>query len=63
MEEELKITLGDADRRLSFERQIDLIHVWREVKYSNMELIETRRQYVNEVKGILLKLRSFKKHE
>ena len=35
-EEELNglIALGDADRRLSFEeRQIDLIHVWREVNY------------------------------
>jgi len=50
------IALGDADRRLSFkERQIDLIHVWREVNYKlwqhNVDL-ETRKRYVNEVKGI-----------
>jgi len=56
------IALGDADRRLSFEeRQIDLIHVWREVNYKLWEHkvdLETRRQYVNEVKGILLRLKN-----
>ena len=64
MEEELSglIALGDADRRLSFEeRQIDLIHVWREVNYKlwqhNVDL-ETRKRYVNEVKGILLRLKN-----
>ena len=64
MEEELSglIALGDADKRLSFkERQIDLIHVWREVNYKlwqhNVDL-ETRKRYVNEVKGILLRLKN-----
>ena len=56
------IALGDADKRLSFEeRQIDLIHVWREVNYKLWEHkvdLETRRQYVNEVKGILLRLKN-----
>jgi len=54
------ITLGDADRKLNaFKRQIDLIHVWREVNYKlwkhNVDM-ETRKRYVNGVKGILLKL-------
>jgi len=56
-EEELNglIALGDADRRLKAEeRQIDLIHVWREVNVD----IETRKRYVNEVKGILLRLKN-----
>ena len=56
------IALGDADRRLSFEeRQIDLIHVWREVNYKLWQHgvdLETRRRYVNGVKGILLKLKN-----
>ena len=55
------IALGDADRRLSFEeRQIDLIHVWREVNTARQHKVdlETRRQYVNEVKGILLRLKN-----
>jgi len=56
------IALGDADRRLSFEeRQIDLIHVWREVNYKLWQHkvdLETRRQYANEVKGILLRLKN-----
>ncbi len=63
-EEELNglIALGDADRRLKAkERQIDLIHVWREVNYKlwqhNID-IETRRKYVNEVKRILLRLKN-----
>ena len=54
-EEELNglIALGDADRRLNFkERQIDLIHVWREVNtaWQHKVDLETRRRYVNEVK-------------
>ena len=62
-EEELNglIALGDADRRLNFkERQIDLIHVWREVNtaWQHGVDIETRRKYVNEVKGILLRLKN-----
>ena len=63
-EEELNglIALGDADRKLKAEeRQIDLIHVWREVNYKlwqhNVDL-ETRKRYVNEVKGILLRLKN-----
>jgi len=56
------IALGDADRRLSFEeRQIDLIHVWREVNYKLWQHkvdLETRKRYVNEVKGILLRLKN-----
>jgi len=55
------IALGDADRRLSFEeRQIDLIHVWREVNTARQHKVdlEARRQYVNEVKGILLRLKN-----
>ncbi|MBO8180765.1 MAG: transposase [Archaeoglobus sp.] len=64
VEKELKglIALGDADRKLKAEeRQIDLIHVWREVNYKLWEPkvdLETRRQYVNEVKGILLRLKN-----
>jgi len=55
--------VGDADKDLNCfeERQIDLIHVWREVNYKlwqhNVDL-ETRKQYVNEVKGILLRLKN-----
>ena len=56
------IALGDADRRLSFkERQMDLIHVWREVNYKLWEHkvdLETRKRYINEVKGILLRLKN-----
>ena len=56
------IALGDADRRLCFkERQIDLIHVWREVNYKLWQHgvdLEKRRRYVNGVKGILLKLKN-----
>jgi len=57
------IVLGDADRQLNTfeERQIDLIHVWREVNYKLWQHgvdIETRKNYVNEVKGILLKLKN-----
>jgi len=56
------IALGDADRKLKAEeRQIDLIHVWREVNYKLWEHkadLETRRQYVNEVKGTLLRLKN-----
>lgn len=57
------IVVGDADRDLSCfeERQIDLIHVWRGVNYKlwqhNVDL-ETRKQYVNEVKEILLRLKN-----
>lgn len=57
------IVIGDADRDLSCfeERQIDLIHVWREVNYKLWQHgvdLETRKQYVNEVKGILLRLKN-----
>lgn len=56
------IALGDADKRLSiFERQIDLIHVFREVNYKLWQHkvdLETRKRYVNEVKGILLRLKN-----
>jgi hypothetical protein len=56
------IVLGDADRRLNFkERQIDLIHVWREVNYKLWQHgvnLDTRKKYVNEVKGILLRLKN-----
>ncbi|WP_456468249.1 hypothetical protein [Archaeoglobus sp.] len=60
---DIKATVvGDADRRLSFEeRQIDLIHVWREVNYKLWQHgvdLETRKRYVNEVKGILLRLKN-----
>jgi len=64
VEKELKglIALGDADRKLKAEeRQIDLIHVWREVNYKLWEHkvdLETRKRYVNEVKGILLRLKN-----
>jgi hypothetical protein len=56
------IVLGDADRKLKAkERQIDLIHVWREVNYKlwqhGVEL-DVRKRYVNEVKGILLRLKN-----
>jgi len=63
MEKELNlIALGDADKKLKVkERQIDLIHVWREVNYKlwqhNVDL-KTRKKYVNEVKGILLRLKN-----
>jgi len=54
--------LGDGDRKLKAEeRQIDLIHVWREVNYKLWEHkvdLETRKRYVNEVKGILLRLKN-----
>ena len=59
------VVVGDADRDLSCfkERQIDLIHVWREVNYKlwqhNVDL-ETRRQYVNKVR-ILLRLKNLEK--
>jgi len=40
---------------------IDLIHVWREVNYKfwqhNVDM-EARKRYVNEVKGILLRLKN-----
>ena len=57
------VVVGDADRDLSCfeERQIDLIHVWREVNYKLWQHkvdLETRRRYVNEVKGILLRLKN-----
>ena len=57
------IALGDADRRLSIfeERQIDLIHVFREVNYKLWQHgvdLSVRRKYVNEVKGILLRLKN-----
>jgi len=56
------IAVGDADKRLSiFERQIDLIHVWREVNYKLWQHgvdLETRKQYVNEVKRTLLRLKN-----
>ena len=55
--------VGDADKDLSCfeERQIDLIHVWREVNYKLWQHgvdLETRKRYVNEVKGILLRLKN-----
>jgi len=53
--------VGDADRRLNFEeRQIDLIHVWREVNTARQHNVDlkTRKHYVNEVKGILLRLKN-----
>ena len=59
----IKATVGDADKDLSCfeERQIDLIHVFREVNYKlwqhGVEL-SVRKQYVNEVKGILLRLKN-----
>ncbi len=56
------IALGDADKRLKAEeRQIDLIHVWREVNYKLWQHgvnLKTRKEYVNEVKGILLRLKN-----
>ena len=56
------IVLGDADRQLKAkERQIDLIHVWREVNYKLWQHdvdLERRKNYVNEVKGILLRLKN-----
>jgi len=57
------VVVGDADKDLSCfeERQIDLIHVWREVNYKLWEHkvdLETRKRYVNEVKGILLRLKN-----
>jgi hypothetical protein len=56
------IALADTDTRLKFkERQIDLIHVWKEVNYKLWEHkvdLETRKQYVREVKGILLRLKN-----
>ncbi|WP_456368517.1 transposase [Geoglobus sp.] len=65
MEEELEglIALGDADKRLGIfeERQIDLIHVWREVNYKLWQHdvdLETRKQYVSKVNEILLKLKN-----
>ncbi|AIG96959.1 hypothetical protein [Archaeoglobus fulgidus] len=63
-EYDVKATIvGDADRDLSCfeERQIDLIHIWREVNYKLWQHgvdLETRKQYVNEVKGILLRLKN-----
>ena len=54
---DIKATVvGDADKELGCfkERQIDLIHVWREVNYKLWQHgvdIETRKRYVNEVKG------------
>ena len=54
--------MGDADKDLNCfeERQIDLIHVWREVNtaWQHGVDLETRKQYVNEVKGILLRLKN-----
>ena len=56
------IALADTDTRLKFkERQIDLIHVWKEVNYKLWEHsvdLKTRKQYVKEVKGILLRLKN-----
>lgn len=57
------VIVGDADRDLSCfeERQIDLIHVWREVNYKLWQHgvdLEVRKRYVNEVKGILLWLKN-----
>jgi galactose-1-phosphate uridylyltransferase len=57
------IAVGDADKDLNCfeERQIDLIHVWREVNYKLWEHevdLETRKRYVREVKGILLRLKN-----
>jgi len=54
--------VGDADKACYFEeRQIDLIHTWREVNYKlwqhGVEL-ETRKKYVSKVKGILLRLKN-----
>ena len=43
------------------ERQIDLIHGWKEVNYKLWEHkvdLKTRKQYVKEVKGILLRLKN-----
>ncbi|RLI77540.1 hypothetical protein DRP04_11255, partial [Archaeoglobales archaeon] len=61
-EKELKglIALGDADRKLKAEeRQIDLIHVWREVNTAREHKVDLeRRRCVNEVKGILLRLKN-----
>ena len=62
MQEKDLVVLGDADRKLKAkERQIDLIHVWREVNYKlwqhGVEL-DVRKRYVNEVKGILLRLKN-----
>ena len=61
---DIKATVvGDADKELGCfeERQIDLIHVWREVNYKLWQHgvdLETRKRYVNEVKGILLRLKN-----
>jgi len=57
------VLVGDADKDLSCfeERQIDLIHVWREVNYKLWQHgvdLETRKKYVNEVKEILLRLKN-----
>jgi len=56
------IALADTDTRLNFKgRQIDLIHVWKEVNYKLWEHgvdLETRKRYVRVVKGILLRLKN-----
>ena len=57
------IALSDADTNLKCfkERQIDLIHVFREVNYKLWEHgvdLKTRKEYVNEVKKILLSLKN-----
>ena len=55
------IVLGDTDTRLNFkERHIDLIHVWKEVNTARQHGVdlETRKRHVNEVKGILLRLKN-----
>ena len=54
--------VGDADKELGCfeERQMDLIHVWREVNTARQHGVDlrTRKRYVNEVKGILLRLKN-----
>ena len=60
---DIKATVvGDADKDLNCfeERQIDLIHAWREVNTAWQHGVElsVRKQYVNEVKGILLRLKN-----
>ena len=57
------MVLGDADTDLKCfdERQIDLIHVFREVNYKLLEHgvdLDRRKEYVNEVKKILLSLKN-----
>jgi len=57
------LVLGDVDTDLKCfkERQVDFIHVFREVNYKLWEHgvdLDTRKEYVNDVKKILLSLKN-----